>query len=89
VLVAVAAVTSLELWAVDVVLLDVVDIVLPLLLPVLVRGVIVSVGRLVSVPVMELIWLDREAGLKTEPRELGSARAAEAIDEPRLSAAEV
>lgn len=55
----------------------------------LVRAVIGSVGRLVSVPAMELIWLDREAGMKTEPRELGFAAAAEPIDEPRLSAAEV
>ena len=112
-----------ELWAVDFALIDVVDIVLALLPPIiapvvdvaplapvlvdcgellapvedtillplaaLVRAVIRSVGRLVSVPTMELIWLDREGGMKTEPRELGFARAAEPIDEPRLSAAEV
>lgn len=132
-LVAVAAVTLLELelilviwlelWAVDFALIDVVVIVLPLLPPgiasvvdgaplaptmvdcgellapvedtillplaALVRAVIMSVGRLVSVPMMELISLDKERGMKTEPRELGFARAAEPIEEPRLSAAEV
>lgn len=55
----------------------------------LVRAVMMSVGRLVSVPMMELIWLDKERGIKTEPRELGFVRAAEPIAEPRLSAAEV
>ncbi len=55
----------------------------------LVRAVMVSVARLVSVPTMELIWLDKDWGSKTESRELGFASAAEPIEELRLSTAEV
>jgi len=77
----------LELWAIE--LFAPVGDAIPLPLAVLVRAVIMFVGRVVSVPTMELIWLDKEAGTKTEPRELGFARAAEPIEEPRLSAAEV
>lgn len=65
------------------------NILLPL--AVLVRAVAMFVPRLVSVPTMELIWLEKEDPAKTEARstELGFAAAAEPMDDPRLRAAEV
>lgn len=59
---------------------------IPLPLAVLVEAVAMFVGTLVLVPTMELIWLEKEA---PEKRELGFATAADPIEEPRLSAAEL
>lgn len=58
-------------------------------LAVLVRAVAMFAPRLVSVPAMELIWLEKEDPSRTERRELGFAAAAEPRDELRLSTAEL